>query len=163
LKALLSTEINIALPNTGVTATVQRFHFKQMLASLLTDPTTMQPENVFINLDNPFAEPITPSLEKPDEVYDDFNSGQSHRNAWERLCWGKQPRQTLCEVTIFMDNTYLNIKEKHTLKPILCTLEIFNCQFRNKPDAWRLIGYIPNVEHLAGNASPLKKNKTIIT
>ena len=37
------------------------------------------------------------------------------------------------------------------------TLGIFNKEFRNKPEAWRPLGYLPNLDHVAVHDTTLKK------
>jgi hypothetical protein len=125
---LLPDELEVALPHTGATVKVQRFSFGQMFASLLTDPVAMQPENLIINPADPFAEPAYPREDDPDQFYSDFNTGQSHKKAWERLCRGRT-RRILCEISLFIDKTHLDSKGKHTLEPVLFTIGLFKRNF----------------------------------
>jgi hypothetical protein len=152
-KYLIPQEISIKLPNTGIITTMQRYPFGHMLASLLTDPVAMQTCNLSINIDNPFQVP--PTATKGGEV-GDLNTAMLHRMAWERLCRGK-PGRLLCEILLFVDKTHLDNKGKHTLEPIMFTLGIFNKEFRNKPEAWRPLGYLPNLDHAAAHDTTLKK------
>ena len=141
-------DVRLTLPNTGVVVSVPQFSFGQMLASLLMDPVAMQPENLNIDPKDPFCPPPTAG---PNDDIGDFNTGTVHRMAWERLARGKQ-RRIVCETPLFVDKTHLDTKGKHTLEPIMFTLGIFNREFRNKPEAWRPLGFIPNLDHLAPHA-----------
>jgi hypothetical protein len=157
--SLLPNQLKVDLPNTGVSVNVQRFPFGQMFSSLLTDPVAMQPGNLTINPKDPFCEPTTPLNNRADDhEYGDFNTGECHRNAWERLCRGK-PRRLLCEISLFIDKTHLDSKGKHTLEPVLFTIGLFNRQFRNKPEAWRPIGYLPNLDHIAPHCNAEQKQR----
>jgi hypothetical protein len=152
-KYLIPQDIAIKLPNTGIKTTMQRFPFGHMLASLLTDPVAMQTSNLSINTDNPFQVPPTATK---GGVIGDLNTAMLHRMAWERLCRGK-PQRLLCEILLFVDKTHLDNKGKHTLEPIMFTLGIFTKEFRNKPEAWRPLGYLPNLDHVAAHDTTLKK------
>jgi hypothetical protein len=152
-KYLIPQEISIKLPSTGINTTMQRYPFGHMLASLLTDPVAMQTSNLSINTDNPFQ--IPPTATKGGEI-GDLNTAMLHRMAWERLCRGK-PQRLLCEILLFVDKTHLDNKGKHTLEPIMFTLGIFTKEFRNKPEAWRPLGYLPNLDHVAAHDTTLKK------
>ena len=46
---------------------------------------------------------------------------------------------------LFMDKTYIDTKGKNTLEPVMMTLGIFNRSYRNRAEAWRPIGYMPNL------------------
>jgi hypothetical protein len=43
-----------------------------------------------------------------------------------------------------IDKTHTDAKESLTLEPVCLTLGIFNQKTRNKEEAWRIIGFVPN-------------------
>ena len=131
----------VDLPNTGVTVDLVVFPFQQMLLSLLTDPVALQPENLAFDLSDPFKVPNVG--DDSAHVYDDFSTGHVHCEAWQRYC--TQPHDLLCEIMLFMDKTYIDTKGKNTLEPVMMTLGIFNRSYRNRAEAWRPIGYMPNL------------------
>ena len=147
--SMLPLKQKVHLPNTGVTVDLVLFPFRQMLLSLLTDPVALQAENLAFDLYDPFKVPIVGP--RATHVYDDFSSGQVHCDAWKRYC--TQPQDLLCEIMLFMDKTHIDTKGKNTMEPVMMTLGIFNRSFRNRPEAWRPIGYMPNLMNVAKRKS----------
>jgi len=116
---LKPTVINVHLPNTGVEVGLVRFPFGEMLASLLSNPVAMQPKNLAINPGNPFKKPVYGGSEG--EV-GEFCTGKAHCQAWECLCKDPANKKLMCELTLFINKTYIDIKGKHTVEPIACLL-----------------------------------------
>ena len=146
--------INLKLPNTGVRYKLVVFSFAAMLLSLLTDPEAMQPHNLSFDPNNPFQKP---KVGGSDGIFDDFNTGQVHCDAYERYC--TQSDQMLAEITLFIDKTHLDGKGKHTVEPVMFTTGLFNRNFRNTQFAWRPLGYLPNLDLLAPHSSADKKQQ----
>ena len=144
----------VSLPSLGIDTKLIVFPFRQMLLSLLTSPAAMQPDNLSIDVDNPFG---PPAENGSSHVYDDIQTGDVHRLAFNRYCHG--PRDLLCEIIIFIDKTHLDVKGKHTLEPVMFTLGIFNRSFRNQNQAWRPLGYLPNLDQLALHQTAEKKHQ----
>ena len=151
---LLPQSKKFELPNTGVLVDLQVFSFGNMLLSLLTDPVAMLPENLSFDPQDPFAEPIVGGK---DGNFEDFNTGTVHCMAHKTHCTGA--RDILCELTLFIDKTHLDVKGKHTLEPVMFTLGIFNRAFRNQHKAWRPLGYLPNLDQLAPHSKPDQKQR----
>jgi hypothetical protein len=147
-KSLKARKIEVTLPRTGKTVKLMQFPFGPMLASLLSDPVSMQPENITIDPKDPFKQP---KFGGDDGCLGDFNTGEVHCNAWKRLC-GEGTEKILAEISIFVDKTHLDARGKHTLEPIIFTTGVFNADYRNKPESWRPLGYIPNMDHIAPHA-----------
>lgn len=145
---------DITLPNTGVQVKLIVFPFGQMLLSLLTDPVAMQPENLLFDFEDPFKKPVVGG---PDGMMDDFNTGEVHVAAHERYC--TKPNHVLCEIVVFLDKTHLDVKGKHTVEPVMFTPCIFNRRYRNQHNAWRPLGYIPNLDLLAPHANAEDKQR----
>jgi hypothetical protein len=74
----------------------------------------------------------------------DIDTGRSYRNAYDLLCRGK-PKHILCGIILYIDNLAVNRHGHLSLEPVHFTLSIFNQKTRNKPEAWRPLGYIPNL------------------
>ena len=116
----------IVLPTTGATINLVVFPFGDMLLSLLTDPVAMQASNLTLDPGDPFKKP------HKQKNLGDFNTGLVHQKAYELYC--TDPRKDiLCEITLFIDKTHLDVKGKHTLEPIMFTLGIFRRSFRVLP------------------------------
>ena len=58
-----------------------------------------------------------------------------------------QPQNdVLCPLILFIDKTLTDAKGSLTLEPLCLTLGIFNKKTRNKEEAWRISGLIPNLD-----------------
>jgi hypothetical protein len=113
---------------------------KSMIQSLLTSPLMEDDNNLlFPNLADPLAPP-------PDLVNTlaDIDTGRSYRNAYNLLCRGR-PRHILCGIILYIDKLAVDRHGHLSLEPVYFTLSIFNQKTRNKPEAWRPLGYIPNL------------------
>ena len=142
----------IDLPFTGKQVKLIVFPFGDMLSSLLADPIAMQSENLSIDPTDPFAPP------KPggkDGHYRDFKTGSVSEMAHNLHC--SQPNDLLVEVTMFIDKSHLDVKGKHTVEPVMFTISLFNAEFRHKAAAWRPLGCLPNMDHIAPHATADEK------
>ena len=140
--------LRVSLPCTKVDIDLIKFPFCDMMKSLLTDPELMQPENLNIDVKDPFAKP---TVGAGDGVFDDFSTGSVHVNAHERYCVG--PTDILNEILLFIDKSHLDLNGKHTLEPIMFTMCLFHRKLRNLAKAWRPMGYLPNLDKLCPHAS----------
>jgi hypothetical protein len=117
-----------------------RHRAKSMIHSLLTSPLMDDDNNLlFPNLSDPLAPP-------PDRVLTlaDIDTGRSYRNAYNLLCRGR-PKHMLCGIILYIDKLAVDRHGHLSLEPVYFTLSIFNQKTRNKPEAWRPLGYIPNL------------------
>jgi hypothetical protein len=142
----------ITLPNTKVKVDLIVFPFGEMMKSLLTDPALMQTDNLNIDKDNPYK---APKVGGDSGFFDDFQSGSVHCEAHRRYCNG--PTDILNEILLFIDKSHLDVKGKHTLEPVMFTMDIFKRELRNLPQAWRPLGYLPNLDQLCPHASADEK------
>ena len=115
-----------------------------MIHSLLTSPLMEDDSNLlFPNLDDP--------LEPPPAVVHmlaDIDTGRSYGKAYDLLCHGF-PCHILCGTIIYIDKLAVDRHGYLSLEPVYFTLSIFNQKTRNKPEAWRPLGYIPNLRQPA--------------
>ncbi len=158
---LRAKKTSIVLPCTGVRYDLRIFPFGHHLASLLTNPVAMQPKNSSLDTKNPHELRQEPTEMQEgqgtrDDCYGDFSTGDVHKTARKIYC--QRDDDVLCEITLFIDRTFLDVKGKHTVEPVMFTLGIFNRAFRNRPEAWRPLGYLPNMNHLAPHHSAEEKN-----
>ena len=145
----------VFLPNLKVRADLVIFPFAANLARLLADPEAMLAENLLIdpnNLDKP------PVLGGTDNQYADVNTGSLYVDAWSKRCKGRV-NHILAALILFIDKSWVDRKGKLTLEPVMCTTSLFNRKFRNKPEAWFELGYIPNMDHLNKRADATDKLK----
>ena len=152
-KALEHKLVPVKLPATGAEIDLVVFPFGQMMASLLADPVVMQWSNLTIDPLDPFRKPRAAGK---DEELNDFNTGTVHETAHRIYC-KDESKDILNEITLFIDQSHLDHKGKHTLEPVCFTMGIFNQKFRTNPKAWRTIGYLPNMSQVAPHATPDEK------
>jgi hypothetical protein len=110
-----------------------------MIESLLYSSLAMDDNNLlFPNPDDPLAPP-------PIEVTNiaDIDTGRVYRNAYNNLC--HRPNHLLCGIICYIDKLATDRHGHLSLEPVYITLSIFKQKIRNRPDAWRPLGYIPNI------------------
>ncbi len=110
-----------------------------MIESLLYSSLAQDESNLlFPNPDDPLDPP-------PDEVtmIADIDTGKSYRHAYKKLC--HQPNHVLCGIIVYIDKLATDRHGYLSLEPVCFTLSIFNQKTRNPPEAWRPLGYVPNI------------------
>ncbi|WP_288992458.1 hypothetical protein [uncultured Marinobacter sp.] len=110
-----------------------------MIESLLYSSLAKDDNNLlFPNLDDPLAPP-------PSEVPNiaDIDTGDVYRNAYKNLC--TRPNHVVCGIICYIDKLATDRHGHLSLEPVWFTLSIFNQKTRNRPEAWRPLGYIPNI------------------
>ena len=128
------------------------FSFKHQLISLLTNERLMEVENLLINPDNPFD-----SVPKENCMLDDLNSGWWYRETHTEICTDPT-KEILLPIVLFIDGG--KVTERLSLEPIVFTLGIFNRATRNKPDAWRTLGYIEGKNNYSDPSYTQNKKQT---
>jgi len=108
---------------------------------LLNDDSLMQQENLLLNPDDIFA--IPPRVTK----VGDINTGTVFRNAYNLYAKGKN-NIILCPIIFFIDKTFTDTNGRLNLEQIRFTLGIFKREVRNRPQAWRTLGYITDQARL---------------
>jgi hypothetical protein len=61
---------------------------------------------------------------------------------------GKNSRQFLIPIIIYMDKTGTDANQRHSLELVLFTLGVFSRKLRHQTRAWRLLGFIPDLQLL---------------
>ena len=123
-------------PTNSVSLT--RFSFEAHLINLLMNNELMQEENLLLNLNNPFD-----SVPPENCVLDDLNSGWWYRETHAEIC--QKENEILLPLVFFIDGG--KVTERLSIEPIVFTLGIFNRKTRNKPNAWRTLGYIESFKN----------------
>jgi hypothetical protein len=130
---------------------------KAMIESLLYSPLMDNDDNLlFPNPENPLEGP--PPLS---DILADVDTGKAYRRAHSLLC--KEPNHLLCGIILYIDKIATDRHGHLSLEPVYFTLTMFNRKTRNKPQAWRPLGYIPNLglQSKAESAHGLKKEAKI--
>ena len=123
---------------------------RAMILSLLLDPELFREENLLFP--NPH-DPLGDLPPRPSEL-GDITTGDAFRRGYENT--KQKPSDLPIGLTIYMDKLTVDRHGHLCLEPVYFTLSIFNRQTRNKPEAWRSLGYIPNI----GLVSPAETRNT---
>lgn len=131
---------DIYLAGIKCTATLVFHDFRQCLYSLLTDTDLMKEENLLLGPNGSLLyEPPRRSVD-----FDDINTGKCYRQAYDSYIVNPET-EILCPIIFFADKTHTDIHGRLCLEPVQFTLGIFNREARNKPMAWRTLGYITDL------------------
>lgn len=108
-----------------------------VLQSLLTDPRIKTEDYLFFN-DDPFAPP-------PDDLdyIADLNTGLSYTATYKKLITG--PNQILVPIVLYIDGAVTGQFASLSVTALKMALGITNRKYREKPHAWRSLGYVPEV------------------
>jgi hypothetical protein len=92
-----------------------------------------------------FPNPNNPMDPPPAKVtmIADIDTGRSWQNAYKTHC--HRPNHVLCGIIIYINNLATNRHEHLSLEPVCFTPSIFNQKMCNHPEAWRPLGYVPNI------------------
>jgi hypothetical protein len=128
-----------------------------MIELLLYSPLMDDTDNLlFPNPENPLKGPLPMS-----DYLANVDTGRAYQQAHTLLCM--EPHHLLCGIILCIDKIATNRHGHLSLEPVYFTLTILNRQTHNKPQAWRPLGYIPNLglQSKAKSAHALKKEEKI--
>ena len=124
--------------------TVVWFEFLAQVHDLLMCPHSHDPSNFIYDFsrDNPFDLDV-----ENNEFF-----GDVHETVWFQLTHKKLIQDPLKEILvpllIYIDGTNIDSYGRLCLEPVTFTLGIFNRQHRFKEEAWRVLGYIPDLDSM---------------
>lgn len=128
--------------NEGLEVEITTFDFLSNVISLLNDPMLMKQTNTLYHRE----EYMNPQNFKEDfKRYDDIHTANWYLQTHSKMISDKCT-QILCPLIFFIDGVAIDTYGKKSLEPVSFTLGIFNRNTRNKASAWRVLGYIPNIE-----------------
>jgi hypothetical protein len=129
-------------------------HDAEVMVQLLLKSSLMVEENMlFPDMDNPLAPP-PPTAET---IIADVDTGQVFRSAHGHL--STLPNDVLCPLIMYLDRICIDQHGRCSLEPgCYATLGIWNVATRNKAEAWRPLGYIPNLFLLSKNENKFRMN-----
>jgi hypothetical protein len=126
----------------GDVAQVVTLTLKSQLQDLLGDKQIWgDPENLLLNSEDNFAPYCNVS-----GAMDDVLDGSWYSSTVAALKIGKNSRQFLIPIIIYMDKTGTDANQRHCLEPVLFTLGVFSRKLRNQTRAWRLLGFVPDLQ-----------------
>jgi hypothetical protein len=139
MKRLYPTIITQPSPINNRFYPVPVHNTQAMIESLLYSSLAKDDSNLlFPNPEDPLAPP-------PAEVTTiaDIDTGRAYRTAYKTLC--RRPNDIICGLLVYIDKLATDRHGHLSLEPVCCTLSLFKQKTRNRPEAWRPLGYVPNI------------------
>ena len=129
---------SLTFSEDNLTIQITKFDFESQFYSLISDEKlTGSLDKLDVNPEDPFTQ-----YQSPDGRVGSFNSGSWYRNAWQNLC-APESNDMLCPIIFGCDETLVGSHlGRASVTPLVFTLSIFNEALRNRPCAWRPLGYI---------------------
>jgi hypothetical protein len=147
--AMKPIETQCQLPS-GRVCGVTTFNIYTQIASLLSDASINKWENYFFtpSANNPFFINTFSSWDD-DGHFDDIETGLWYARTQKGLISDVE-KQILVPICLFIDGTVLSMSGSLSLEPVMLSVMIHNRETRKKPKAWRPIGYIHDLNSIAG-------------
>jgi hypothetical protein len=142
--------------HNDTSVTVPVFDTKQMIISMLTDPSLMNTTN-FAEGYNVLTGDV--SVDHPsNHKYGEVHTGDSWLQAKNFYC--KEKGTMPVGLIVFGDKSHTDLHGVLSLTPMIFTFTFFNRAARNNPRFWRPFTYIPNLSYGKGTANQTPtKNK----
>jgi hypothetical protein len=139
MKGLYSTVLTQPSPLNNCFYPVPVHNALAMIEFLLYWSLAKDDNNLlFPNPDDPLAPP--PSVV---QNIADIDTSYVYQTAHKNLC--TRPNQFVCGIICYLDKLATGQHGHLSLEPVYFVLSIFNKKTRNRPEAWRPLGYIPNI------------------
>lgn len=122
-----------------------------MVNSLLKSSLMVEENMLFPDMSDPLAPP-PPTI----DYIADVDTGSVFRSTYHELC--TEPNDVLCPLIMYLDRISIDLHGRCSLEPGYATLGIWNLSTRNKAEAWRPLGYIPNLYLLSKNENKFRMN-----
>ena len=139
LESLFPTQHSVRMPS-GTVSNLVTINPQAALMSLLNDSDLMREDNLLFKGQNPLN-PV--SVDNP-EYYDDIDTGSWYKCAEEHVQKMNIPKAIPLPIICFFDGTTIDQRSALTMYPFMITLGIFNRKTRQLPEAWRLLGFVPD-------------------
>jgi hypothetical protein len=114
------------------------FDFAPALLSLLQDDNLMQADNLVINIDDP-----TSMYVPSDNKFGEANTGERYRELFRDLITSRN--QLLVPIIMYLDGTHIDSRGHIEICPVSFTTSLFSEKVRRDHKAWRLLGYVPDL------------------
>ena len=139
VESLFPTQHSVRMPS-GTVSNLVTINPQAALMSLLNDSELMKEDNLLFKGNNPLN-PV--SIDNP-EYYDDIDTGSWYKRAEEHVQNMNIPQAIPLPIICFFDGTTIDQRSALTMYPFMITLGIFNRKTRQLPEAWRLLGFVPD-------------------
>ena len=135
---------------------VVRYDFRRQLMSLLMDPELMKLDNLDVNPNDPFGNAFIPNRK-----IDDVHSGSWYRDTYKKEITDKGLTNTiLIPIILYMDKTKIDRFQHFGLEPCSMTTTLLKRKIRNKPQAWRHLGFLYDFQRSEAEGKIMyRKNK----
>ncbi len=122
---------------------VIHFDFEAQLSDLLNDHEMFgNRSNLVVNSQDVWKQYNPVPHDKLDEVLD----GQWYHETCGRLLTQNTMNEFVLPIIFYVDKTGTNIQQRHGLEPLVFTTAILNRKTRNTTRAWRMLGFIPDLD-----------------
>ena len=137
LTKMIPTMKTIKLPSSKAVVSIPLCNAKDCIVSLLTDPRFQDEDYLFFNND-PLSKP-------PENILHigDLNTGNAYLKTYERRI--TKPNQVLLAVPFYIDGANTGQFTDLPITALKLSLGIHNRKARERPEAWRCLGFIPPV------------------
>ena len=130
--------ISVGLEDHDDLQDVVCFDFAPSLLSLLQDDKLMLPENLVVNLDDP-----TSMYTPINNEFGEAHTGERYRELYRELITSKN--QLLVPIILYLDGTAIDSKGHIEVCPVSFTTSLFSEKVRRDSKAWRLLGFVPDL------------------
>ena len=147
-------EVPVKLPFAGETVNLSTHNCLAQTTDLLTDPRWSDKDFLFFNGDPQSAPP------EDFTVLKDIDTGMAMRESYKAMV-GDDPytatgrRKIPVGFIMYADACYTGQYQNLNIEIFKFTLTLLNSEAREKPYAWRNLGYLPNRVKAKGNAEEL--------
>ena len=132
--ALMKPKLSLTKLSSGRTTNVVTFSFREMVLKMVANKTLFHPDNLLLDPDNPFADPVD------DGYYGDVNSGDWFLHAKTHEC--KRDNEILMPFCHFIDGLSIDKYGKLTVEAVMSCCLWFNRKARNRSSSWFVQGFI---------------------
>ena len=137
LTKMIPTIRKIRLPSSKAVVSIPLCNAKDCIVSLLTDPRFQDEDYLFFNND-PLSNPPENLLH-----VGDLNTGNAYLKTYERRI--TKHNQVLLAVPFYIDGANTGQFTDLPITALKLSLGIHNRKARDRPEAWRCLGFLPTV------------------
>ena len=109
----------------------------------------MLPQNLVVNLDDP-----TSMYYPPDNKFGEANTGERYRELFREFITSRN--ELLVPIILYLDGTAIDSKGHIEVCPVSFTTSLFSEKVRRDSKAWRLLGYVPDLNR--GRSSAMNED-----
>ena len=144
------------------------YDFNGQLHDLLSDRSLFgDPNNLVVNQrlvedpELPDDTPFTPYKSTSDGLLDEVLDGSWYQDTVKVTAedGSENGHDFILPIIIYVDKTGTDAYQRHSLEPVLFTLGVFNRATRNQTRAWRILGFVPDLEQTSSAVKKAQADK----